>query len=119
MDDPIKQSLQEKLNQRSLSSPQVQEGITECFVLTNRQFLRHRMGDKRPIDEIDRVTRDLVNQVFAEVGALDAHPTLGTLRQAWHALDKQLGFEADPKLLEHHRQLIQRLFDLAKSGPQT
>jgi hypothetical protein len=52
--DPVKKSLQSKLELNSISLPQLQEGITECFVLTNRNFLKHRMGEETSIDKIDR-----------------------------------------------------------------
>lgn len=111
--DPVEQGLKDKLAQELLSPLEVQEGLTACFVLTNRRFMERRVGEERPLVEIDAVTRDLVNQVYDEVGINPGRPTLTELRKAWRILDGQLGFEADRALFTHHHQLIQRLFDLA------
>ena len=119
MEDLTKQSLMKKLKRKSLSLPLLREGITECFILTNRQFFGRRMGATRPQAEIDATTKALVQQVYAEVGASAAQPTLGSLCQAWHTLDRQLGFEAEPELLAHHHQIIGQLFELAEMGNQT
>ena len=64
--DSVNQSLQSKLELNSISLPQLQDGITECFVLTNRNFLQRRMGEKSSIREIDDTTRELAAQVFSE-----------------------------------------------------
>jgi hypothetical protein len=112
--DPLQKDLQDKLSQDSLTLPEVQDGITTCFVLTNRQFLRNRMGDARPNAAIDAVTRDIVDEVYAEIGLTPDHLFIGGLHQAWHTLDKQLGFEADPDLLAHHGEVIEGLLDRAE-----
>ncbi|MGD9099524.1 MAG: hypothetical protein PVF45_03525 [Anaerolineae bacterium] len=114
--DAVQKDLQDKLAHTSLSARQAREGITACFILTNRKFLRRRLGDERPTDEIDAATRALVDQVYAEQGISARNPTLPDLRRAWRTLDEQLGFEADPDLMAHHVQVIERLFELAKGG---
>jgi hypothetical protein len=112
--DPLQKDLQDKLSRESLSLPEVQDGITTCFVLTNRQFLRTRMGDTRPDAGIDAVTQSIVTEVYAEIGLTSDHLFLSGLHQAWHTLDKQLGFEADPDLLTHHSEVITGLLDRAE-----
>jgi len=113
--DPIEQSLHHKLTQKSLSPSEVREGLTACFVITNRRFLQRRMGDERPPAELDAITRTLVDQVLAEAGVSDANPTLSDLRQVYHTLEAQFSFEAESALLAHHRQIIQRLFELGQA----
>ncbi len=116
--DPLKQELLDKLAQTSLSPPQVRDGITTCFILTNRRFLHRRMGKDHPTAEIDAATKQLVHQVFAETGISATQTTLVDLRRAWRILDVQLGFEAEPELMNHHCQIIEQLFELAEKENQ-
>ena len=111
--DPITKSLDEKLKLNSISLPQLQDGITECFVLTNRHFLQQRMGEKTPIDEIDGITRELTEQVYAENDITESYISEPLLKKACFVLDKQLGFEADKGLMDHHMEVIGCLFELA------
>ena len=108
----IKKSLEEKLNSPSISKKTLKEGIKECFILTNRKFLRHRMGENTPIDEIDSVTIELVDQIIEENAVTPKNPSLSALRKSCEVLDKQLRFEAIPELLQHHDKIINRLFEL-------
>jgi hypothetical protein len=112
--DPLQKDLQDKLSRESLTLPEVQEGITTCFLLTNRQFLRNRVGDKRPDAEIDAITRGIVDEVYMEIGLTPNHLFISGLHQARHTLDKQLGFEADPDLLAHHGEVIEGLLERAE-----
>ncbi len=112
--DPLQKDLQDKLSQATLTLPEVQEGITTCFVLTNRQFLRNRLGDERSNAEIDAVTRGIVDEVYTEIGLTPDHLFLSGLHQAWRTLDKQLGFETDPDLLAHHGKVIEDLLERAE-----
>ncbi len=114
--DIIEQNLRAVLDKDPLTPRDVKIGLNACFLLTNRRFLRRRMGDDRPTVEIDAMTEALVSKVLQEIGVSDLHPTIAELRQAWIVLDEQLGFEADPELLAHHHQVIQRLFDKSKGG---
>jgi len=110
--DPVKQSLDLKLTLASISLPQLQDGITECFVLTNRRFLQHRMG-KISTRKTDAIIREITVQVFSEQGITEKYASVPLLRKACQVLDKQLGFGANPELSEHHQKIIGRLFDLA------
>jgi len=112
--NPIKESLQSKLKLASISLEQLQEGITECFVLSNRNFLRRRMGEDVSTSEVDATTRELAAQVFAENNISEDYSSIPDLHQTCEILDKQLGFEADPDLAENHQKIISRLFELAK-----
>lgn len=112
--DKIKKSLDAKLEQDAISRHQLQEGITECFVLTNRNFLRRRMGDQVSTDELDTTTRELVGQVFSENGVSLTRSSPSALRKACQILEDQLGFEADTKLLNRHQQIIAWLFEVAR-----
>lgn len=111
--DPVLQSLEAKLKLDTIVLPQLQEGITECFVITNRNFLKHRMGEAMSINEIDATTRELAAQVFAENNVTPSYATIQDMRKACQVLDAQLGFEAKPGLLEHHQDIISHLFELA------
>ena len=64
--DPVQYSLALKLKLNMITLPQLQDGITECFILTNRTFLERRMGKSVAISEIDSITRELIAQVFSE-----------------------------------------------------
>ena len=111
--DPVKESLQSKMKLSSISLLQLQDGITECFVLTNRNFLQRRMGEETSTSDIDATTRELAAQVFAENNISASYSSIPDLRKACQVLDKQLGFESNPELSEHHQKIIERLFDLA------
>ncbi len=111
--DPVQQSLASKLEQNAINLSQLQEGITECFVLTNRQFLKSRLGKSTPTTEIDETTKSLVGQVFAENNVSSTFASLQDIRKACKVLDTQLSFESNPELLGHHQEIIDHLFDLA------
>ena len=112
--DPVKESLQSKLKLNTVSLLQLQEGITECFILTNRNFLRRRMGEEASTGAVDTTTRELAKQVFEENNISEDYSSIPALHKACQVLDKQLGFEADSNLLENHQKIIGRLFQLAK-----
>ena len=112
-EDPVHHSLELKLKLDTISLSQLQDGITECFILTNRSFLQHRLGEATSISEIDAITRGLVAQVFAENDVSDSYASVQDIRKACQVLDEQLGFEANPGLSEHHEEIIGRLFELA------
>ncbi len=113
MDNPIMESLEDKLKKESLTPLELRDGMTECFVITNRQFMQKRMGSQPSLDKIDATTKELVDLIYSELGVTPGVPTRQDLQQAWARLDTQLGFEAAPELLAQHRQIIQKLFDLA------
>ena len=113
--DSVQQSLESKLKLDSISLPQLQGGITKCFVLTNRNFLRRRMGNKSTTHEIDTTIRDLVSQIFVEHNITDKYASMPLLRKACQVLEKQLGFETNSELSNHHQNIIGRLFELASS----
>ncbi len=109
----IEKSLEMKLKLEKISLAQLQDGITECFVITNRNFLQQRMGKTTPTDEIDATTRELVAQVFAENNVTPSYASAQDMRKACQVLDGQLGFEANPSLSEHHQEIIDFLFEKA------
>ncbi len=111
--DPVQHSLGLKLKLDAITLPQLQDGITECFILTNRTFLEHRMGKSVAISEIDSITREIIVQVFSENNISASSASISDIRKVCKILDAQLGFEADPKLSEHHQNIINRLFELA------
>lgn len=113
--DSVKKSLDQKMKLDSISIPQLQDGITECFVLTNRNFIRRRLGEEASTSEIDKKTRELAAQVFAENNISRSYATLPELHEACLILENQLGFETNPDLAQHHQGIIERLFALASS----
>ena len=82
-------------------------------MLTNRNFLERRMGEEISTSDIDATTRELAAQVFAENNISPSYSSIPDMRKACQVLDKQLGFESNPELLEHHQGIIGRLFELA------
>lgn len=111
--DSVKKSLDTKMGLDSISMPELKDGITECFILTNRNFLRRRMGEKSPTSEMDKLTRDLAAQVYAENNISESYLSMSDLRKACSILDNQLGFETNPELAQHHQEIIGKLFNLA------
>ena len=111
--DTVKKSLDIKMKLKSISIPELKDGITECFVLTNRNFLRRRMGEISSTIEIDATTRDLAAQVYAENNISDTYLSMPDLRYACSILENQLRFETNPALAQHHQKIIGRLFELA------
>ncbi|MBT3313885.1 MAG: hypothetical protein HN390_04650 [Anaerolineae bacterium] len=111
--DPVQYSLALKLKLNMITLPQLQDGITECFILTNRTFLERRMGKSVAISEIDSITRELIAQVFSENNISRSSTSISDIRKICKILDAQLGFEANQKLSEHHQNIIDRLFELA------
>jgi len=114
--DSVKKSLDLKMKLDSISMPQLQDGITECFVITNRKFLRRRMGEGASASDIDEKTRDLAAQVFVENNVSAAYASIQDLHKACSILEDQLGFETNPEMAQHHQNIIGRLFELASSA---
>ena len=111
--DSVKSSLDQKMKEDSISMAQLQDGITECFVLTNRNFLHRRMGGNSSTNEIDATTRELAAQVYAENNITTSFSSVPDLRKVCSILEKQLGFESNPELTKHHQEIIGELFNLA------
>jgi hypothetical protein len=108
--DPVTQTLNTTLAQDTLTPADVCDGMVACFLIINRAFVQRRTGE-RPIDEIDAITRGLIDDVFTDLHIDPAQPRLLDLRTAWHTLDAQLGFEAEPDLMAHHNDIVTQLFD--------
>ena len=107
--DSVQRVLMEKQARETLAPADVCEGMVACFLLINREFIRRRMG-KRPDADVDAMTRQLIDDVFANLGISPQNPTLAELREARRVLDDQLGFEAEPDLLQRHSEIVGALF---------
>ena len=82
-------------------------------MLTNRQFLKHRLGENTSEPEMDQTTKSLVEQIFTENNVSPTFASIPDIRKACKVLDAQLSFETDSELLGHHQEIIDHLFNLA------
>ena len=108
------QKLQTILEKDSLTAKEVQAGVVTCFFAINRDFVKRRMGDDIPSEQVDAVLNDLVTQVLDEHHIDPEKPDLRLLEQAELALEEQTGFETEPDLLQMHKGIVQTLFARAK-----
>ncbi|NDJ33652.1 MAG: hypothetical protein GYB64_03230 [Chloroflexi bacterium] len=104
----LKESLVTKLQQDRLAPPDVLEGIEQCFVLTHRSFLSKRRPELT-IQEIDDLSRDLLETVLDEELKSLPRPSETALRDAVVTLDERFGFVADPDLQAEHETVINTL----------
>ncbi len=102
--------LLQSLSQKDCLSPvEVKEGVVACFINTNREFVRRRMGT---VDQqaVDAALGQLMAVVFEEHQIDPQRPNLTILRRAQEVLEAQSGFEAEPELIDMHRRIIDALF---------
>lgn len=107
------QLLQSLSQKESLSPVEVQEGVVACFINTNREFARRRLGN---VDQqvVDAALGQLMAVVFDEHQIDPQQPNLAMLKRAQEVLEAQSGFEAEPELIDMHRSIIDALFAKAR-----
>lgn len=112
MEDHL-QLLQSLSQKESLSPVEVKDGVVACFINTNREFVRRRMPEVDP-HEVDATLEQLMAEVFEEQHLDPQQPNLTILRRAQEVLEAQSGFEAEPELIDMHRNIIDTLFAKAR-----
>lgn len=109
------EKLQAILNKETLTPKEVCDGIVTCFLAVNRNFVKRRIGEDTPPEKVDAALSELVNIIFEEHQIDPENPSLPLLKKAEQVLQEQAGFEAEPDLLNNHKNIVETLFSRAKS----
>lgn len=106
--DKYRRSLRSKLDQESVNGAELLEGIRECFVLTQRQFVSQRRPDLST-DDVFKLSGELVDDVYREEGIAPERIVLTALERAVHKLNARFEFSQDPELTARHDAVIKMI----------
>src|SRR5574341_648247 len=108
MADQVLESLMRKLEISVLTSELASEALTECFVLTHREFVKARQSSLT-VEEADARCRALVEEEFQAQDIAPAHARRFHLRLIDERLRDFFGFASMPELERQHDTIMRQI----------
>lgn len=103
--EDLKANLKIKLESDCLTPDQMSDGVCDCFVICQRDFFAARKPERSQV-EIDKISRELINEVFKEQAIDPKHATPAMLRHVVNILNARFDFAQDPKIMAVHESVI-------------